>query len=84
MKMNRRNFRRKAARAGIRKPFSFAKTQVQRKLMACEKEYQRAKEEAPKLRLNHLRERLQNAEVSADMIAARSIKLLIAREACIT
>ena len=62
--MNRRNFRRKAARAGIRKPFSFTKAQVQQNLMTCEKEYQGAKEEAPKLRLNHLRERLRKAEES--------------------
>jgi len=51
--------------------------------MACEKEYQKAKEEAPKLHLNHLRERLRKAEESRDRTTARSIKLLIAREACI-
>jgi hypothetical protein len=52
-------------------------------LIACESEYQRVKDNAPKLRIKHLHRRQQVAEDRGDYIAAKGIRLLIAREACV-
>ena len=62
LKVNTWNFRRKAARAGIRKPFSYSSAQIRRKLVACKQEYQHAKEEALKLWLIHLRDQLRTTQ----------------------
>jgi hypothetical protein len=82
-KLGRRNFRKKAKACGIFEPFSITRSQVCRNLIACESEYQRVKDNAPKLRVQHLRRRQQAADDRGDYIAAKGIQLLIAREACV-
>jgi hypothetical protein len=58
------------------------RSQFFRNLIACESEYQRVKDNAPKLRIKHLR-RQQVAEDRCDYIAAKGIRILVAREACV-
>ena len=82
-KLSRRNFRKKAKDYGILQPFARSRKQVRRNLIACELEYQRLKDNAPKLRLEHLRRRQRLAEDRGDPIAAKGIQILIAREACV-
>ena len=54
-----------------------------RNLIACESEYQRVKDNAPKLHVQHLHRRQQAADDRGDYIAAKGIQLLIAREVCV-
>jgi hypothetical protein len=82
-KLSRRNFRKKAKDYGILHPFARSRKQLRRNLIACELEYQRLKDNALKLRLDHLRRRQRLAEDRGDPIAAKGIQILIAREACV-
>ena len=59
------------------------RSQVCRNLIAYKSEYQRVKDNAPKLRVKHLRRRQQAAEDRGDYIATKGIQLLIAPEACV-